>query len=154
MPELKIPLDPLITEVLRHLVRAGEAAGTRVALIGALARDVYLRHIHNLQVIRATQDVDVVVAVKSWHMYEVLIDALESTNAFTRSASRRHRLDFHAGPHHLDVVPCGGVETDDHRLSWPPDHEVVMNSLGLLEALDASVQVKIADDTILSKMPS
>jgi predicted nucleotidyltransferase len=44
---------------------------------------------------------------------------LKSTALFTPDAGRNHRLRFHGFP--VDVIPFGGIETEDGTIVWPDD---------------------------------
>ena len=46
----------------------------RFFVIGALARDLLLEHVHGMPAVRATQDVDVALAVSEWEQYRLAID--------------------------------------------------------------------------------
>lgn len=151
MSELRAPLDPLTLGVVRDAVRGAESAGIRLVLIGALARDIRLAHVHGIETSRATRDVDFVCAVQSWDAYSEVLDALESSGNFLRVTGRvLHRLRAVDGVHHIDILPCGEVETSNHDILWPPDFDIRMNVTGLQEAVASSEPVHIADDVTIN----
>lgn len=55
--------------VLAEVVRAAAAVGVEVLVIGAVARDILIRHLLGARPERATKDVDVAVAVPDWAAY-------------------------------------------------------------------------------------
>lgn len=43
-------------------------------------------------------------------------------------------------------MPFGEVEDGRGRITWPPEHEIVMNALGFEEAFEHAVRVRVAED--------
>jgi predicted nucleotidyltransferase len=134
---------------LARLVRALQAiAGPRnidLFLMGAMARDVLLRHAHGIETGRMTEDADFAVMVRDWNAFEDLRTSLIAGGEFTaRAGSATHRLRHREGLP-LDIVPFGGVEREDHTLAWPPDGATIYDCFGMNEALGSSVSVRLPE---------
>lgn len=89
--------------VLAEIVRAADAIGVEVLVIGAVARDILIRHVLGARPERATRDVDVAVAVANWPAYDRL------TSSLRRSGGVSHRFVVHGVD--VDIIPFGGVES-------------------------------------------
>lgn len=81
--------------------------------------------------LRATNDVDVALAVDGWEAFGAV------TAAFEPVPGAEQRFLVAGVP--VDVVPFGGVETGDGAISWPDGH--VMTVLGFAEALATAEDV-------------
>jgi predicted nucleotidyltransferase len=125
-----------------------EKLDVRFFLMGAAARDVMIRHAHNLDTGRGTTDVDFAVAIDRWETWRSLRDALLRSGEFVEWQGRaEHRLRHRSGLP-LDLVPFGGVERLDRTLVWPPDNVEVFNCFGMDEAYKATVEVKLPRDVV------
>jgi predicted nucleotidyltransferase len=102
-------------------------------LVGALARDVLLQYAHGIDTGRATQDADFAIAAADWNDFQQVKDQLLAGGAFEPSGRSAHRLR-HRAFHWIDLVPFGGLESQDRTIAWPPDGETIMNVLGFQEA--------------------
>jgi predicted nucleotidyltransferase len=132
-PELR----PL-AEVVRALREAGDVAETDCLLIGAAARDLWLRHGYGIEPGRETRDVDFGVAVADWAAFSALRRRLTDSGAFAPwPGAAMHRLRHRSGAP-LDIVPFGGVERADRTIAWPPDGSEVFDCFGLREAMESS----------------
>jgi predicted nucleotidyltransferase len=132
-----------VVAILRHAVDAAAATGIDYFVGGALARDLLLFHVFGERTTRATRDVDLMVCVESWAVFEGLTDRLVATGRFAAARDSAHRLLFGAVP--LDLVPFGGVEAPSGTVIWPPDQATVMSVVGFQEAAHASIPVKIEE---------
>ena len=65
-----------VVPVLTSLQEACHDLGMDFYVIGALARDLHLQHLSDIDVPRATRDVDVAIAVGGWDSYTALRDRL------------------------------------------------------------------------------
>lgn len=142
---------------LARLVRAVQAVahprGIEFFLMGAAARDLMLRYAHGISATRLTEDADFAVMVRDWTAYEDLRAGLIAGGDFTaRPGPATHRLR-HSGGLALDIVPFGGVEREDRKLAWPPDHATVFDCFGMNEAFGASVTVRLPEGVQLKVAP-
>lgn len=151
--QLVRPVDPLTSRVLRLVDRAAAAAGLPYFVAGAAARDLMLVNVFGLRPGRATRDIDIGVAVKSWDGFQEIKDHLVASNEFEADRGNRHRLSLKASglltgvP--VDIIPFGGVESETHTIAWLPDRDVIMNVAGFEEALESSVRIGIEDDLVV-----
>lgn len=138
-PELR----PL-AEVVRALREAGDVAETDCLLIGAAARDLWLRHGYGIEPGRETRDVDFGVAVADWAAFSALLRRLVDSGAFAPwPGAAMHRLRHRSGAP-LDIVPFGGVERADRTIAWPPDGSEVFDCFGLREAMESSYRAVLS----------
>lgn len=56
-----------------------------------------------------------------------------------------HRLISPAGGE-VDIVPFGEIEQDGSKIAWQPDGDIEMTVLGLAEALETAVHLRLSDD--------
>lgn len=137
-------LDYVFTTVLTPVQRAADELGLQIMLVGATARDILLEQAHNIATGRATRDVDFAVSVRSWEEFELLKKRLMATSHFIESAAKHHRLDVVNSELWIDIIPFDGIETANRTISWPPHHDIVMNTIGFREAYDSADSVTVA----------
>ncbi|BAN26912.1 nucleotidyl transferase AbiEii/AbiGii toxin family protein [Caballeronia insecticola] len=147
------PLAGTIAAMLREVVAAAEATNIAWFVGGASARDIVLTHVHDIQAMRATADVDIGIAIQSWTGHDALRRMLVAAGNFSAPKGSAHRLDYRAPTTGertwLDIVPFGGVQDARGEIAWPPDQAVRMNVAGFRQALDAALAVRIAPDLIV-----
>jgi predicted nucleotidyltransferase len=107
-----------------------------------MARDLLLTYAHNVEIARATQDVDLAFAVSDWEIYYHLRQSLIDTGDFKAVPVPLHRLIFRAWLP-VDLIPFGHVERPDRTIAWPPGQEEVMTVLGYSEAIAAAIEVQL-----------
>ena len=66
MLDISGKIDDVVAGALAHVKAAADSLGTSFFVIGALARDILLRHCYGLQPQRATSDLDLGVTVATW----------------------------------------------------------------------------------------
>lgn len=143
----KVRPDRPLSSTQLALLHALDGVARQLAIpyyvVGASARDILLEHVHGIETIRATSDIDFAVAIASWEEYERLKTSLTTTGQFTLGVNA-HQLKFGAdvGPYSLDLVPFDGVEHDG-AIAWPPSGEFVMNVRGYSDALHSALDVEI-----------
>lgn len=109
---------------------------------GASARVMLLEGVYGLQPGRATRDLDLGVMVANWDDYQRLVEGISSDRRFERDPGQRQRLRF-VDEGTVDLVPFGGIESDDGIILWPPDNSVAMKVMGFQEAYGESATVKV-----------
>lgn len=142
---------PGLRDLLEHVTSACDAVGADVFIVGALARDLLLKHTHGIEPPRITRDVDTAVAVSSWTDYTALRRMLIEENGF-EDAGPNQRLVAPSGTA-LDLVPFGGVADAEGRAGFPPEGTPAMTVLGFPEAQDAAVPVRF-DQTLTVNVAS
>jgi predicted nucleotidyltransferase len=121
-------------EVLIALGDVARARGVEIMLVGATARDIALAAEGHGPALRATNDVDIAVAVADAAAYERMIADLSpapvgSVHTFLVSGIT------------VDIVPFGGIEREDRTVAWPDGS--VMNTLGFAEALQSAIELRL-----------
>lgn len=145
-------IDPLLINILRIIQQETSSRGMLFFVVGATARDILLNHCHAIWSHRATRDLDIGVEVAGWTEFQQLTEALIQTGRFVPTREV-HRLSYDGFP--VDIVPYGGVSDDAQTISWPPDHQVLMNIMGFQEAYADGVTVILSEDPPLEiKVPS
>ena len=146
--DLNISSDQVDVPGFRALLEAVSSVcrrrDIRFFIVGALARDLLLEHVHGMAGIRATQDVDVAIAVSGWEQYEQVTEELIQKWGY-RHRPEPHRLLSEAGVL-LDLIPFGEIEHPPGRVGWPPDQDFVMTTLGFDEAYHSAVTLTIDGD--------
>ncbi|MFN4118615.1 nucleotidyl transferase AbiEii/AbiGii toxin family protein [Acidovorax sp.] len=150
------PVDPLLLAILQRASEAAHSLGIDFFVGGALARDLVLWHVHGQRTGRATRDVDLGLHVNNWTAFSALKARLVEEGAFELQPGVAHRLLYRpSGTVHgipLDLLPFGAVQTHEATITWPPEHAVVMNVAGFVEAhhtamsidLNRSLKVRVA----------
>ena len=122
--------------------------GVDFLVVGATARDIVFEHGYGATEERGTTDVDFGIHVASWDEFSALRDRLLEAG-YKPDAHRIHRLSYEDKeglPWEIDIVPFGEIAGNGHSISWPPEHDVVMNVLGFSEAFEHALDVQISED--------
>lgn len=112
-------------------------------LVGAMARDVLLLHAHGIDTRRATEDVDIALAVDSWAAFTALREKLVSSGKFVPDGSVLHKLRSASLGIRIDLIPFGGVENARGEIVWPPENAEVMRVMGYREAGASATRVNL-----------
>jgi predicted nucleotidyltransferase len=142
-------IDPLILEAVRKIDEVARKHETNYFLAGATAREVILRHVFGRPAGRRTLDIDFGIAVRDWEHFQTLKSALVEAG-FAVRAGAHQRLIYPTTPAVIvDLIPFGGVEREDRTIAWPPEEDFVMRVAGFSDAMESSVQVRLADDLVV-----
>jgi len=117
------------------------APDLRPLVVGALARDLWLHYVHGIEIKRATEDVDLALAV-DWHGFSDARDALVATGLFEPLRNVPHKLRYGKFGW-LDLIPFGAVERADGTIAWPPSGDEVMVVLGYAEAHATAIPIAL-----------
>jgi predicted nucleotidyltransferase len=151
-----VPPDPLDLRLVRdpELIRLAEivsairdvAPGEQPLLIGAQARNLLLGWGLGITLRRATRDVDFAIGVADWeHFLDLRRRMLDAANF--HATETLHRLRFERpGGTIVDLIPFGGVESEDRIIAWPPEHAVTLSAIGFREAFVHSHDVVLPGD--------
>ena len=123
---------PVPVEVLSELVRRATQANLRILLVGAAARDLVVHAPRRVVAQRATQDVDIAIAVTGQDEIDEFVRGL---NRVGRSEHKFLLLGLE-----VDVVPFGSVERN-RKITFPDDHE--LDVTGFTEASKTAVVVTL-----------
>lgn len=133
------------SEAVVAVQRVAQECGVRILLVGAYARDLLLEDWGSVASMRRTKDVDFGVSVDNWESFLGLRTSLITTGVFTEVAGNPHKVMYREKIE-VDLVPFGGVASQDGRLAcWPDDFRQEMNVLGYQEALECAARCPIAD---------
>ncbi len=147
------PVDPIVVSIVHAVDAVAKALGLSYCLVGAMARDVLLRHVFGLDPGRATRDVDIAFALESWEQFQQIQDRLIAGGRFVAARDVMHRLLFSPDGatqrYIVDLIPFGGVEQSPHTIVWPPDMQVMMHVAGYAEALQTAPLVQVATGLII-----
>lgn len=128
-------------EVLHAVALLGQRVDGQLLLIGATARDIALQAEGHDSALRATNDVDIAVAVADMDAFRVI------TRGLNKPPPGNTDHKFLVAGSVVDIVPFGGVEAEDRTIRWPDG--TLMNTLGLNEALGSAILLELEDGLTL-----
>ncbi|MDA3792578.1 MAG: nucleotidyl transferase AbiEii/AbiGii toxin family protein, partial [Elusimicrobia bacterium] len=137
-------IEPHYIEALSKIKTAAESMGIPFIIVGATARDFILEHHYQIKSPRMTKYIDIVIEVSNWERYSRLIKTLLDAGEFIDDKRRKQRILYKDVI--IDIIPYGKIANDDYMISWPPDHEWVLTTLGFEEAYKYSVTVRLEKD--------
>ena len=140
--DLSEKIDGFTVEILDTIADVAESLRVPFFVVGAIARDIILTQGYGIETGRATQDIDLGVQVSDWDGYERLREGLIATGKFRRDKKQAQRLVYKEMLP-IDVIPFGAIAEPDNRLSWPPEHDTTMSTLGFGAAYHTSISVRI-----------
>jgi len=142
--------DPILLEAVQAFQDTAAKIQVPTLLVGAFARDLYLRESPQHKHFRKTKDVDFAVLVESWDKFYELRNKLLASKLFTAHPNQNipHKV-FYQNIFELDLVPFGSIVAEDGRLHcWPEKFEQTMNLMGFNEAFQSSVFRRIGQMSI------
>ncbi len=127
-------------EVIAAIKEAADSMNISFFIIGASARDYIFEHFYGIRCLRKTNDIDIGISVSTWDRFEKLKKILLNEKEFSKTKLKQ-RLRYR---HNLiDIVPFGDIAAPDYRISWPPENEIIMTTLGFEEAYQNSLTVRL-----------
>jgi len=145
-------LDSSLVEVLQVVNQVVTTLGIRYFVVGAMARDIVFEYCYAIRPARGTRDLDIGVDVSGWKEFQRLSDELVATGKF---ASTREPQAFRAGLYRVDIVPFGGITGGQGKISWPPEFEVIMSTMGFEEAYESAMILRLSEQPVLEvKVPT
>jgi predicted nucleotidyltransferase len=139
---------PEILDALQKIAETATELRIPFLLIGAMARDMLLEHVHDMSKERRTMDVDIGVMVGSWAEFSEFSEAM-TARGFERNPSVAHRFCSDKGVV-IDVVPFGGLADANGFISWPPDDNPMMRVTGFDDALRHSLRVETGPGQVVN----
>ena len=79
--------------------------------------------------------------VASWEQFKTLFESLISTGQFSPTPERQR---LRCGTVLIDILPFGPITDEDKKISWPPEHEIIMSMVGFEEAYEHSITVRVS----------
>jgi predicted nucleotidyltransferase len=116
-------------------------------LIGAYARDIFLKGTSIIATPRMTYDIDVACQVKNWKEYNSLIKILIEDYGFRPAKGHKQRL-LSEDDIPLDIVPFGEIENQNGEIAWPPDFDENMSVIGFQVAYASGNKIYIGTTKI------
>ncbi|MBW2040005.1 MAG: nucleotidyl transferase AbiEii/AbiGii toxin family protein [Deltaproteobacteria bacterium] len=145
--DLSGKIDNFTLEAFETTAHIAKSQGVPFFIVGATARDMILMHGYDIPTIRATRDIDFGVRVPDWDHYKKLREGLEATGKFTPT-NEVQRLKFKERLI-IDIIPFGPIAGRSDSLTWPPDHEIEMTTLGFEESYRHSLMVRLRSNPVL-----
>ncbi len=145
--DLSGKIDPLLIEIFDAIAGVVVARDIHYFVVGATARDMILSYGHDIEIKRATVDIDLGVEVADWDEFHALKNGLAATGRFEPTQSAQRLLYERDLP--IDIVPFGPLEHANKEISWPPDHSIRMNVLGFEDAYRAAQVVRLRTEPVL-----
>lgn len=127
---------PVPEEVLAELSESCRVLDLEFLVVGAAARDLVIHALQDTDPVRATEDVDIAVAVHGREQFTTL------TGRLSRKGNAEHT--FVVLGVDVDVVPFGGIERD-REVRFADDH--LLDVTGLQEAHSTSTLVRMPQGT-------
>ena len=141
-------IDPERVAVLRSIKDVAEALNIPFFVVGAFAREVIFEYIHQIPSPRITEDIDIGVEVASWEEFQVLKTTLLERKILTETKTH-HRFVAKESFIIVDILPYGGITDETKKISWPPDHDMVMSMMGFEEAYRSALKVRLSNKPVL-----
>ena len=113
-------------------------------VIGAAARDIILHYGYGVEIIRATEDIDLGVMAEDWDKFKQLKEAIIRSRTFEQS--REPQRFFYKDYFPVDIVPFGDVSKPKDTIEWPDFKGIKMSTLGFKESYDNSILVRLRTD--------
>jgi len=139
---------PEILDVLQKIVETTTELRIPFLLIGAMARDMLLEHVHDMSKERRTMDVDIGVMVGSWAEFSEFSAAM-TARGFERHLTVAHRFRSDKGIV-IDVVPFGGLADANGYIYWPPDDNPMMRVTGFDDVLRHCLRVELGSGQVVN----
>jgi predicted nucleotidyltransferase len=146
--DLSGKIDGFRVGLFESIATVAESLRMPFFVVGAMARDIILSLGYGIKIGRATEDIDLGVQVPDWSAYEQLKARLVETAKFSRDKKQAQRL-LYEDLFPIDLIPFGAIAEPDHSLSWPPEHDITMSTLGFETAYHNSIAVRMRADPIL-----
>ena len=116
-------------EILSIIADTVNKLDGQLMLVGAYARDYWIKERRVIGNARVTMDVALACRVFSWEEYNRIVDDLKREGGLRQDANIRHRL-WLRDEIYADFVPFGGIEDGNGDFAWPPGFDVSINVQG------------------------
>jgi predicted nucleotidyltransferase len=133
-----------ILEILEAISNVATSLNIPFFVIGAAARDIILHYGYGVEIIRATEDIDLGVMVEDWDKFTQLKEEIIGTGTFNQGKELQ-RL-FYKGNFPVDIVPFGQISKSKDTIEWPEPEGIEMSTLGYKESFDNSIWVRLRTD--------
>lgn len=141
-------IDPEKIKALRSIKDVAQSLDIPFFVVGAFAREVIFEYIHQIPSPRITEDIDIGVEVSNWEEFQRLKTILLDRKILTETKTA-HRFVANESSMIVDILPYGGISGEAKKISWPPDHDMVMSMLGFEEAYRSALTVRLSIKPLL-----
>jgi predicted nucleotidyltransferase len=139
--DLSGKIDELIIAGLEAITDVATSLDIPFFVVGATARDMILGFGYNIDITRATVDIDLGVRISDWDQYKKMKEVLIATGDFMPAKAEQRLL--YRGRLPIDIVPFGPIVDGNDNITWSPEHDVKMSLLGFEEAYHYSQLVRL-----------
>jgi predicted nucleotidyltransferase len=136
-------IEKPVVDALHILKKMADSLSIPFFVVGAFSRDLILKHYYGIEPRRKTGDIDLGVEVAGWGQFKKLKESLIATGQFFLT-SEKQRL--RCGTILIDILPFGLITDEDKKISWPPEHELIMSMVGFKEAYQYSITARLSSD--------
>jgi predicted nucleotidyltransferase len=136
-------IEKPVVDTLHILKKVSDSLRISFFVVGASARDFILKHHYGIEPRRKTGDIDLGLEVASWEQFKTLFEELISTGQFSPTPERQR---LRCGAVLIDILPFGAITDEDKKISWPPEHEIIMSMVGFEEAYEHSITARLSSD--------
>jgi predicted nucleotidyltransferase len=146
--DLSEKIDGFMIGLFEAIADITESLSIPFFVVGAAARDMILTEYYGIETGLATKDVDLAAYVSDWVSYEQLREGLIGTGKFERKEKVAQRL-LYEKRYPVDIIPFGAITEPSDGLSWPPEHDTRMSTLGFEEAYHNTITVRMRAEPAL-----
>jgi len=139
-------IESSLISALLEIKKIADGLKVDFLVVGATARDIIMQHYYKIKSPRMTKDIDIAVCVANWEEYKALTDALLATGEFLKGTLIQ-RYNFKGT--FIDIIPFGDISGRDNTISWPPDHETIMCTVGFMDVYKNSITFRLNSDPVL-----
>jgi len=133
-----------ILKILKTISNIATPLNIPVFVVGAAARDIILHYGYVVEIIRATEDIDLGVMVKDWDKFTQLKEAITGSGTFDQG--REPQRFFYKSNFPVDIVPFGQISKPKDTIEWPEFEGIEMITLGFMESFDNSILIRLRTD--------
>ncbi|MCJ7485672.1 MAG: nucleotidyl transferase AbiEii/AbiGii toxin family protein [Candidatus Aminicenantes bacterium] len=131
---------------LLELTKVANGLDLNFFIIGATARDIVMEHFYKIKAPRMTNDIDIAVYVAKWEEYNALTDSLLATGMFLKG-DQKQRYIFKDT--FLDIIPFGDISGRKNKISWPPEYETILTTVGFMDTYKNSITFRLNSEPVL-----
>ena len=93
-----------------------------------------------------TTDLDLGMKILSWDQFNQLESKLVKSGKFQKDKEKQR---FRHGDVYVDIVPFGDISNKNQKISWPPDHDIIMSVTGFKDVYKFSTTIRLGKNPIL-----
>lgn len=135
-----------VIDVLSVIKKVCSENNILIFLIGALARDIILKYLHNIdKEWRATEDIDLAINIDGWENYKKLTDILTSEYQF-RVDSKISHMFYYKETIVIDIIPYGAIAEENNSILLPPEFTRKLSVVGFNEVYNFTECLKLSED--------